>query len=51
MRVGNFCAYFLKVPKIGDLKSFTLSCNARILRRQKSQRSQNTNFIPKQAKF
>nr|DAK81352.1 MAG TPA: Albumin I chain a [Caudoviricetes sp.] len=37
MRVGNFCARFLKAPKIGDLKSSTLSCNARILRRQKSQ--------------
>jgi len=37
MRVENFCAEFLEVPKIGNLKSSTLSCNAKILRRQKSQ--------------
>ncbi|CUU82000.1 hypothetical protein [Campylobacter hyointestinalis] len=29
MRVKNFGDDFMEVPKIGNLKSFTLSCNAR----------------------
>lgn len=29
MRVKNFSDDFMEVPKIGNLKSFTLSCNAR----------------------
>lgn len=29
MRVKNFSDDFMEMPKIGNLKSFTLSCNAR----------------------
>ena len=36
MRVRNFSARFLKARKIGTLKSFTLSCNARIQLKEKS---------------
>lgn len=36
MRVRNFSTRFLKARKIGTLKSFTLSCNARIQLKEKS---------------
>lgn len=36
MRVEKFSAHFLKERKIGTLKSFTLSCNAKIQLQEKS---------------
>nr|DAN44955.1 MAG TPA: hypothetical protein [Caudoviricetes sp.] len=51
MRVRNFSTRFLKARKIGTLKSFTLSCNARIQLRQKSLLSQINPFVPNLRKF
>ena len=36
MGVRNFSARFLEARKIGTLKSFTLSCNAKIQLKEKS---------------
>ena len=47
MRVEKFSAHFLKARKIGTLKSFTLSCNARIQLRQKIPIIPNQPICPK----
>ena len=50
MRVRNFSARFLKARKIGTLKSFTLSCNARIQLKEKIPIIPNRPFCPKKSR-
>ena len=50
MRVRNFSARFLKARKIGTLKSFTLSCNARIQLKENPYNPKSSVLSPKKQK-